>query len=242
MPQDRIAIVYDRASSSGQKDNFARGDAARLYRLAEHRGLRWELRQEIKSGEEIANRPVMRGILDEIAAGQVAALIVQDFTRLSRDEDGIDGRIIRQFCRDHACLIVTPEKVYDFESDADDDLADVQFLVGKWQKRANIRAMTRGMVERARQGKFLPSTAPYGYNVVFEPNPDDPNRPIRCWAINPPEAEVVRLIHRLYETTTIRHIALHLNAHVGPRPIKSRARQRRNYAHVDHAYQITELA
>jgi len=84
MSQDRIAIIYDRASSQGQKDNFARGDAARLYRLAEQRGLRWELRQEIKSGEEIANRPVMRGILDEIADAQVAALIVQDFTRLSR--------------------------------------------------------------------------------------------------------------------------------------------------------------
>ena len=184
MATERIAVIYDRASSSGQKDNFARGDAARLYRLAEQRGLRWELRQEIKSGEEIANRPVMRGILDEIAEGKIAGLIVQDFTRLSRDEDGIDGRIIRQFCRDHGCLIVTPEKVYDFDSDADDDLADVQFLVGKWQKRANIRAMTRGMVERARQGKLLPSTPPYGYDVVFEANPDDPGKVIRRWGVN----------------------------------------------------------
>ena len=131
MATDRIAVIYDRASSPAQKDNFARDDAVRLYRLAEERGLRWDLRREIKSGEEIANRPVMRRILDEIADGRVAALIVQDFTRLSRDVDGIDGRIIRQFCRDHGCLIVTPEKVYDFEIDADDDLADVQFLVGK---------------------------------------------------------------------------------------------------------------
>ncbi len=94
MSSQRIAVIYDRASSLGQKDNFARADAARLFRLAEERGLRWELRQEIKSGEEIGNRPVMRGILDHIADGRVAALIVQDFTRLSRDEDGIDGRII----------------------------------------------------------------------------------------------------------------------------------------------------
>ena len=241
MTQDRIAIVYDRASSLGQKDNFARGDAARLHRLAEQRGLRWELRQEIKSGEEIANRPVMRGILDEIAEGRIAALIVQDFTRLSRDEDGIDGRIIRQFCRDHGCVIVTPEKSYDFDSDADDDLADVQFLVGKWQKRANIRAMTRGMVERARQGLFLPSTAPFGYDVVFEPDLNDSARLVRRWTPNPAEAEIVRLIHSLYETMSIRQIALHLNQHVCLRPIKNRARQRRDYSHVDHVYRVQEL-
>jgi len=44
MPLDRIAIIYDRASSPGQKDNFARADAARLSQLAEERGLSWELR------------------------------------------------------------------------------------------------------------------------------------------------------------------------------------------------------
>ncbi len=240
MSRERVAIIYDRASSPGQKDNFARADAARLFRLAEERGLAWDLRQEIKSGEEIANRPVMRQILDEITDGRVAALIVQDFTRLSRDEDGIDGRIIRQFCRDHGCLIVTPERVYDFEMDADDDLADVQFLVGKWQKRANIRAMTRGMVERARQGLFLPSSAPYGYDVLLE-LPKGADKPIRRWVINAEEAEVVRLVHRLYERMTLRQIGLYLNEHVGARPIKNRVRQRRQYAHVEHAYRIEEL-
>src|SRR3712207_4816984 len=40
---------------------------------------------------------------------------------------------------------------------------------------------------------------------------------------------------------TIRQIALHLNQHVGLRPIKNRVRQRRSYAHVDHAYRVEEL-
>ncbi len=240
MSSERIAIIYDRASSSGQKDNFARADAARLFRLAQEHGLAWELQQEIKSGEEIANRPVMRAILDKIAAGHVAALIVQDFTRLSRDEDGIDGRIIRQFCRDNACLIITPEKVYDFEMDADDDLADVQFLIGKWQKRANLRAMTRGMVERARQGLFLPSTAPYGYDVVVEIDDVAIGKPVRRWLINEAEGEVVRLVHRLYQVKSIREIGFYLNEHVGPRPIKNKVRQGRVYSHVDHTYRVEE--
>lgn len=240
MSREKIAIIYDRASSQGQKDNFARADAARLSRLAEERGLAWELRREIRSGEEIANRPIVRQILDDIANGRVAALIVQDFTRLSRDEDGIDGRIIRQFCRDHGCVIITPERTYDFETDADDDLADVQFLIGKWQKRANIRAMTRGMVERARQGLFRPSVAPYGYDVVVE-LPEGTDKPTRNWAINAEEAEIVRLVHQLYDENTLRHIAIHLNEHVGPRPIKNRVRQKRHYTHVEHAYRMEDL-
>src|SRR5215204_6363014 len=102
---DRIAIVYDRASSARQADNYSRADAARLPRIAEARGWRWELRQEIKSGEDLQNRPVMLGILREIEAGAVGAVIVQDIDRLSRDQDGIDGRLIRQCCRENDCVI-----------------------------------------------------------------------------------------------------------------------------------------
>jgi DNA invertase Pin-like site-specific DNA recombinase len=93
-----LAVIYDRASTERQRDNYSRADAARLSELAERLGYRWELRREIKSGESLANRPVMKGILEEVEAGMVGAIICQDFTRLSRDEDGIDGRVLRQIC------------------------------------------------------------------------------------------------------------------------------------------------
>jgi hypothetical protein len=38
----------------------------------------------------------------------------------------------------------------------DDDLADIGFLIGKIQKRQNIRPLVRGMREKALQGKMLP--------------------------------------------------------------------------------------
>ena len=121
--RDRIAVIYDRASRQQQADNYSRADAARLSGLAEGMDLPWELRREIKSGESLTNRPVMKQLLEEVEAGMVAAIICQDFSRLSRDEDGIDGRIIRQICRDNECIIVTPERAYNFSMDLDDDLA-----------------------------------------------------------------------------------------------------------------------
>jgi hypothetical protein len=150
------AIVYDRGSDKKQEGNWSRADAERIgHQLAEKYGYTSELRREIKSGETLEERPIIMGILREIEAGQVQAIVCQDFTRLSRDEDGIDGRIIRRVCRDNDCRIITPQKIYDFALDADHDMADFEFLVGKIQKRANIRALVRGMQERSRQGEWM---------------------------------------------------------------------------------------
>ena len=82
---DRIAVVYDRASTSRQQGNCSRDDAVRLSQLAEERGWRWELWQEIKSDEDIVNCPVMRGILYDVADGRVRAIVIQHLDRLSRD-------------------------------------------------------------------------------------------------------------------------------------------------------------
>jgi hypothetical protein len=57
MPQAPVAVVYDRASTINQRDNYSRADAARLVGLAESHGYRAELRQEIRSGEDLVNRP-----------------------------------------------------------------------------------------------------------------------------------------------------------------------------------------
>ncbi len=45
----KLAVVYDRASTERQRDNYSRADTARLTALAEPLGFsRCELRQEIK--------------------------------------------------------------------------------------------------------------------------------------------------------------------------------------------------
>lgn len=222
MTDDRIAIVYDRASSAKQADNYSRADAARLPRLAEARGWRWELRQEIKSGEDLQNRPVMLGILREIEAGTVRAVIVQDLDRLSRDQDGIDGRLIRQCCRVNDCAIVTPQHDYDFSTDADDDQADFEFLRAKWYKRDLVKKTTTGMKEAARQGKRLPALVPVGYDAVFTPAERSDKRPKREFVINEAEAALIRRIFDLYESHSHSKVAAILNGEGRRWPVKTR--------------------
>jgi len=186
------AMIYDRGSTSSQKNNWSRDDAERVGReLAERYGYTWELRQEIKSGETLEERPVIMGILKEIEAGKVQAIICQDFTRLSRDEDGIDGRMIRRICQDNGCRVITPQKAYDFDQDADHDMSDFELLVGKIQKRQNIRGLMRGLQERARQGYLVGWRAKVGYRRV--PSREMYKGKVIYWPeIIPEEANLVR--------------------------------------------------
>lgn len=219
----RIAIVYDRASTGRQAHNWSRADARRIgAELAQKHGFdEWELRQEIKSGEQLANRPVMLGILRDIESGKVGALIVQDFTRLSRDQDGIDGRVIRAVCRDNDCLIITPTKVFNFARDIDDDLSDVELLVGKIHKRALVRALVRGMREKARQGQLISGATPFGYRRVYD-TPEPGRRPVGRLVVDEEEAEVVRLIYARYlDLGSAGKVARWLNENGYRKPVKS---------------------
>lgn len=163
------AVIYDRASTAKQKDNWSRDDALRIgAQLAEANGFEWELRQEIKSGESLVNRPVMQSILADIEAGKIQAIICQDLIRLTRDEDSIDGLIIRQTCRSNNVPVITQTKTYDFSSDHDDMAADLEFLMGKLQKRASNNQTLRGQKEKARQGGYLGGPPPFGFKLVYE--------------------------------------------------------------------------
>lgn len=228
----RLAVLYDRASTAHQKNNWSRDDAKRFLDtvVAEHK-YDGEFRQEIRSGESLVDRPVMKRLLEEIADAKVAALVCQDFTRLSRDEDGIDGRIIRQVCRDAGTLIITPEKVYNFDNDGDDLLADLNFFVGKIHKRQSLLALTRGMKEKARQGKLQPTYARFGYEWT-ERWPDDGSvagvtagakKPGADMVVVVEEADLVRRVFDLYEQVSQRQVAIRLNGEGLRKPVKSRA-------------------
>ncbi len=211
MTAQPVAVVYDRASTLSQRDNYSRADAARLVELAGSMGYSTELRCEIKSGEDLVNRPVMRQLLQDVADSTIAAIVVQHLDRLSRDQDQIDGRVIRQICREAGCIVITPDKTYDFSEDVDDDLADVQFLMAKFQKRSLVRQTVTGMKEAARQGRRLPSFVPIGYDAVYSPSGRPDRKPMRDFAVNAEEAALVRRIFDLVERHSQGKVARLLN-------------------------------
>jgi len=210
----KLAVDYVRNSTEYQIDNYSAMDQRSLTYLGPRYGFqRVEIREEQgTSAETITDRPVMKGILEDIANGIVGAIIVSTFTRLSRDMDDIDGRIIKKTCRDHDCVIITPEKLYDFSNEADDDLADLQFFFSKIQKRMNLKPMIRGEYTKAKNGGFvgLPLSVGYDYRWKEETTAKG-TRFVADLAITEDEAEIVSYIHDLFPNLLFRQIAVHLN-------------------------------
>ena len=210
----KMAIVYVRVSTQYQVDNYSVQDQRSLVSLAGRYGFESvEVREEQGvSAETITARPVMKKILEDISQGIVGAIIVSSFTRLTRDMDDIDGRIIKKTCRDHDCVIITPEKLYDFSNGADDDMADLQFFFSKIQKRMNLKPMIRGEYTKAKKGGFVGLPLSVGYDYQWkEEKSEKGTRMVADLVINEEEAKVVRFIHEIFPKYLYRPLAAHLN-------------------------------
>jgi site-specific DNA recombinase len=214
MNTSKLAVVYVRVSTENQIDNYSVQDQRSLTSLAQRYGFeRVEVREEQGvSAETITARAVMQGILEDISKEIIGAVTVSSFTRLTRDIDDIDGRIIKKTCRDHDCAIITPEKMYDFSNEADDDLADLQFFFSKIQKRMNLKPMIRGEYTKAKNGGFVGLALSVGYDYQWkEEVTAKGSRFAADLVINEEEANVVRYIHDLFPQYLYRQIAVHLN-------------------------------
>ncbi len=211
---NKLAVVYVRVSTQYQIDNYSvQGQRELDYLAARYGFARVEIREEQGvSAETITARPVMKVILEEIAKGVIGALIVASFTRLTRDMDDIDGRIIKKACRENDCVIITPEKLYDFTNETDDDLADLQFFFSKIQKRMNLKPMIRGEYTKAKNGGYVGQPLSLGYQLKWcEETSGKGTRYVADLAVNEQEAEIVRYIHDMYPNMLYRTLAVHLN-------------------------------
>lgn len=237
MSSKGIAIIYDRASTKKQENNYTRQDVKRIgSEIAAYFGFAAEAepRFEVKSGEELKNRPVMLDILNTIKEGKrilglrVAAIVVPNFTRLSRDEDIIDGLVIKKTCHDNQVVVIDfNRKVYDFERDNDQDAAFLELWFGARDKRQIMQNTTRGLKERASQGKFMGGIAPLGYRIVPSGELNRQGKPLTKMEIDPDEAELVRRIFQLYKTRTARQVAAEFNKNGILLPLKQKKNARR---------------
>jgi site-specific DNA recombinase len=208
------AIVYVRVSTDRQIDNFSVADQRNMKDVALRYGFETVevVEEQGVSGESLVNRAMMRQILEEIESGIVGALVVTSFSRISRDEDGIDGRLVKKSCRDNDCVIITPDKIYDFSNEMDDDLSEFQFLFAKMQKRMNLKPMMKGQYLKAKDTGFagLPLSVGYDYEWYEVQTNKGPVLKARL-KVNEDEAKTVRLVHDLFPNMLHRQIAEHLN-------------------------------
>ena len=179
------------AEAHGEGDTLARHEHI-LMELAKSRALPiGAIYREIVSGERIANRPVMQQLLSEVEDGRWKGVLVTETSRLARG-DTIDQGIVAQAFKFSGTLIVTPAKTYDPTQEADEEWMEFGLFMSRQEYRMIRRRMTAGTRTAKKEGRYLASRAPYGYERCKLPG--------RGWSIRPiePEAGVVRKIYEQF--------------------------------------------
>lgn len=148
--------------------------------------------REVVSGESIAARPQMQALLKDVEEGLCAGVLVMEIERLARGDTKDQGIVAEAFKYGNV-KIITPMKVYDPANEFDEEYFEFGLFMSRREYKAINRRIQRGRIASVKEGKFISSIPPYGYDKVKVEN--DKGYTLK---INPKEAEIVRMIFNWY--------------------------------------------
>lgn len=177
--EDREA--EERARGEGRNDietlSRHREMLLELTRRYQHQVSRERVLEEVVSGEYISERPQMQTLLAAVQRGQATAVWIVDLDRLGRGDMADQGLILRTF-KDSETLILTPDKVYDLTDDMDEEWTEFKTFFARRELKMITKRMQRGRVTSVREGKYIGTRPPFGYdvdpNLILIPNEDAP--------------------------------------------------------------------
>ncbi len=119
--------------------------------------------REVVSGDTISDRPQMQKVLELIESDDVKGVLCIEIERLARG-NSIDQGVIAQKFQITNTKIITPVKIYDLDNEFDLSF----FEDGLYQSRKFLtytkKILSRGKIQSVKEGKFIGSKAPLGYD------------------------------------------------------------------------------
>ena len=151
------------AERAGRYETLAKHRAV-LERLAAGMGVEIShVYEEIVSGGDLAKRADARAMLEDVRAGLWTGVFAFDLQRVTRGDMIDQGTVVLAFQLSRT-LIVTPQKVYDLRDELDGNYAELEMLFGRMELGRITRRLITGKEEAVRQGQYIGSIAPYGYD------------------------------------------------------------------------------
>lgn len=191
--------IYLRKSRSDEElERYGEGDT-----LSRHRKALLELAkrmhldiakiyEEVVSGDSIVSRPQMQALMSDVEKGMYNGVLVMEIERLARG-DTMDQGLVAQTFKLSGTKIITPMKTYDPNNEFDEEYFEFGLFMSRREYKTIKRRLQRGREASAREGKFVGSIAPYGYErVKIENDKGYTLKPV------PEQAKVVRLIFEMY--------------------------------------------
>jgi len=147
---------------------------------------------EVVSGDTIESRPVVQELLADVEAGKWDGVLVVEVERLARGNTKDQGIVADAF-KYSATRIITPSKTYDPNNEFDEEYFEFGLFMSRREYKTINRRLQRGRIASVKEGKYICSTAPYGYRRVKIPQ--DKGYTLE---IIPEEADIVRQIFEWY--------------------------------------------
>lgn len=153
------------AEAHGEGETLKRHEAALLALAQSRRYCVGEVYREVVSGDTIAGRPEMRRLLSDVENNRWKGVLVMEESRLARGDTMDQGRVQQAFYYSHT-LIITPNKTFDPDSEADQEYFEFGLFMSRREYKMINRRLQRGREASVREGKWVGSFAPYGYRKV----------------------------------------------------------------------------
>ena len=180
--------------------------------------------REVVSGETLDERIEIKKVFNRLENEPIKALLVVEPQRISRGRMTDCGRVI-DILEYTDTWVVTVTKTYNLSNKFDKQLFEAQLMQGNQYLEYQKEIMDRGKNLSIREGKFVGSTPPFGY---------DRKALDRGFMLvkHEIEAPIVKTIFDLFvdENLTTKEIASHLNKH----HMKPRKKELWDYEMVRH--------
>ena len=153
------------AEARGEGETLARHEQT-LIELAKNQKLPIvQIYREIVSGDTIDARPEVQKLLDDVEKKLYTGVLVMDPDRLARG-DSVDQGIIARAFRLSGTKIITPRKTYDPNSEFDEEYFEFEMFMARREYNMIKRRIQRGRIASVKEGKYISSVPPYGYDRV----------------------------------------------------------------------------
>nr|DAZ28004.1 MAG TPA: integrase [Caudoviricetes sp.] len=152
--------------------------------------------KEIVSGESIASRPVMQELLSDVEKGIWDGVLVVEVERLARG-DTMDQGLVSQTFKYSNTKIITPLKTYDPNNEFDEEYFEFGLFMSRREYKTITRRLHNGKISSIKEGKFVASKAPYGYEKYKLKGQKG-----YSIKINEKEAKIIKLIYEMYSKGT----------------------------------------
>lgn len=204
------------AESRGEGETLARHEHILLDLAFKLRIKIGKIYREIVSGETIEDRPEMQNLLKDVKMQKWKGILVVEVERLARGETIDQGVVARAFKFSNT-KIITPVKIFDPNDEFDEEYFEFGLFMSRREYKTINRRLQRGRISSIKEGKYVGSVAPFGYDRVKLTSDKGYTLEVNS------EGDIVKTIFNLYayENLSLHEVARQLNK-MGLKPRKSK--------------------